>query len=66
MKSMRTWLAGFLRQDSGLEPVQYAMVLALIVIVVIAGVKLIGVVANNQNNATSNMLQNASTPSGGS
>jgi len=36
--------------------------LALIIIAVIAGLRLLSNATNNQNNSTSNYLQNAATP----
>jgi|GEM_PF-6404707 len=63
MKLLRNFLTNLLLRESGAEPTQYAIALALIIVAVIGGLQLLGGAANNQNNATSNMLQNAATPS---
>jgi Flp pilus assembly pilin Flp len=63
MKLLRNCLNNLLLRESGAEPVQYAIALAFIIVIVMGGLRLLGNAANNQNNATSNMLQNAATPS---
>jgi Flp pilus assembly pilin Flp len=63
MKLLRNCLKNLLWRESGAEPTQYAIALALIIVAVIGGLKLLGSAANNQHNATSTMLQNAATPS---
>ncbi|HMC90104.1 MAG TPA: hypothetical protein VKI17_11180 [Gemmataceae bacterium] len=62
MKALTARLRALWQEESGLEPVQYAIALALIVCMVIGGIKLVGTASNSQHNATSNMLQQASTP----
>jgi Flp pilus assembly pilin Flp len=64
MERIGKWLKKFLNHDSGAEPVQYAVALALIIVAVVGGLQLLGGAANNQNNATSNMLQTASGSGG--
>jgi Flp pilus assembly pilin Flp len=63
MSSLRSWLRKFALQSEGRIAVEYALAAALIAIAVLAGIRLLGNATNNQNNSTSNMLQNASTPS---
>jgi Flp pilus assembly pilin Flp len=63
MKLLRNCLNNLLLRESGAEPTQYAIALALIIVAVIGGLKLLGSAANNQHNATSTMLQNAATSS---
>ena len=62
MRCFSRSLARFVRGDSGVEPVQYAVALALIIVAVIGGLRLLGNASNSQNNATSSYLQNAATP----
>jgi len=62
MKTLTNRLKQLWQGESGLEPVQYAIILALIVCLVIGGVKLVGTASRHQNYQTSEMLQQASTP----
>ena len=63
MKRFCRWLLSFGKREHGsMEPGQYAVALALIIIAVIAGLRLLSNATNNQNNSTSNYLQNAATP----
>ena len=64
MNRFKNWLTGLLKGESGLEPVQYAVVLALLVVAILGGLRLLGNAANNQNNSTSNMLQKAGSQRG--
>jgi Flp pilus assembly pilin Flp len=66
MKRLRQWLLQLVREQNAAEPTQYAIAIALIICAVIGGLTLLGNATNNQNNATSNMLQKAATPSSGS
>jgi Flp pilus assembly pilin Flp len=61
-----TWerIQKFLKCESAKIPVEYAVAAALIAAAVILGIKSLGNAANNQNNATSTMLQNSVTPAG--
>jgi Flp pilus assembly pilin Flp len=63
MNRLRQWLKTFLRGELGAEQTQFAIIAALIVIAVVAGVRFLGNAASNKNNSTSTMLQNA-TPAG--
>ena len=60
------WLRRLGFEESGVEHVQYAVAISLIVIAIIAGLKLLGNATNHQNDATSTMLQNAATAPGSS
>ncbi|HEV3118232.1 MAG TPA: hypothetical protein VGY58_14370 [Gemmataceae bacterium] len=64
MKRLRQWLLQLARKQDAAEPTQYAIAISLIICLVIGGLKMLGNATNNQNNATSNMLQSAATPSG--
>jgi Flp pilus assembly pilin Flp len=61
MCRIRQWVAAFLKGEQGKIPVEYAVALALITGAIIVGVQLLGNAANNQNNATSNMLTGSSS-----
>jgi Flp pilus assembly pilin Flp len=50
----------FLKNEHGQISVQYAVAAALIAVAVYLGVQVVGNAANNQNNATSNMLTGSS------
>jgi Flp pilus assembly pilin Flp len=63
MATVRRWLTSFGSSESGRIAVEYAVAAALIAIAVIAGIRLVGTAANNQNNATSNMLQTSASTS---
>jgi len=64
MKRLRQWLLQLVRKQDGAEPTQYAIAISLIICLVIGGLKMLGNATNHQNNATSDMLQSAATPSG--
>ena len=64
MAGIRNLAEQFCKDESGEIKIQYVVVVALITVFCIYGIKYLGSAANNQHSATSNMLQNASTPSG--
>jgi pilus assembly protein Flp/PilA len=63
---MKTWLSGlgrFLREEDGPTAVEYAVMLALIIVVCIAAITTLG---SNANNTFSNVALNAAAASQGS
>ena len=54
----------FLARDCGKVQVEYMVAVGLIVLAIAYGVKYLAAAANNQNNATSNMLNGGSYPGG--
>ncbi len=61
--TIRQHLAAFLKCESGAIVNEYAIAALLVAVAIIAGLTFLGNAANNQNNATSTMLQNSVTPS---
>ncbi len=66
MATIRQHLAAFLKCESGAISNEYAVAALLVAVAIIAGLTYLGNAANNKNNATSTMLQNAVTPSAAS
>jgi Flp pilus assembly pilin Flp len=60
MFRIRQWVKSFLKCEQGKIPVEYAVALALIAGAIAMGVQALTTAANNQNNATSNMLTGGS------